>query len=174
MNRASTKGDETGSPGRHHTAGNECRDAVHRVSIPRGTSIPHRGLTLIARPESKAAKRQPDGHRPRLRTPRCGKRADAMRNTGLYSAASTLTNSARGSAGIRQNLSHISTNTYKKASKKANIIFLFFIVLTARILNLQQRPARQFPFVFIMEYCEICSVEVIVKSSDKHNYQWKA
>ena len=89
MNRASTKGDETGSPGRHHTAGNECRDAVHRVSIPCGTSIPHRGLTLIARPESKAAKRQPDGHRPRLRTPRCGKRADAMRNTELYSAAST-------------------------------------------------------------------------------------
>ena len=81
MNRASTKGDETGSPRRHHTAGNECRDAVHRVSIPRGTSIPHRGLTLIARPESRAAKRQPDGHRPRLRTPRCGKRADAMRNT---------------------------------------------------------------------------------------------
>ena len=89
MNRASTKGDETGSPRRHHTAGDECRDAVHRVSIPRGTSIPHRNLTLIARPESRAAKRQPDGHRPHLRTPRYGTRADAMRNTGLYSAAST-------------------------------------------------------------------------------------
>ena len=44
-----------------------------------------------------------------------------------------------------------------------NFIFLFFIILTARVLKRLLLPVLSQRLVFIAEYCEICSVEVYRK-----------